>query len=342
MRLEHPEWRSHALWPVLLGCLFLAAPSFAEPIEIPFLSARDLGTTEGPSVFFGDQRSSLRAGRCVVEAIELGGYLPALDAVPALMREPLLSINSVSLLPGDDPLDILDDPALAAPPVLYVHGYNIDFEKGCRRAALLKANAHLEGRLLWFTWPSDGDVANYSRDEADLYWSVPDLADLMIEMSERLGPDTPLDIIGHSLGARGVALAAQQVAFRRPDISLGHVVLVAPDMDFDIFERALPQIHQVSQGITVYVSALDRPLNLSRQVHGYPRLGQADNPFWRLWGVSVVDVSDLEPPTPTGHLYHIHTKAVGDDMDLLLRQNLRPSDRATLTQDTRNVWRLLP
>ena len=40
----------------------------------------------------------------------------------------------------------------------------------------------------------------------------------------------------------------------------GHVVLLAPDMDFGIFERVLPRIRPIVSSITVYVSDEDRPL----------------------------------------------------------------------------------
>jgi esterase/lipase superfamily enzyme len=178
-----------------------------------------------------------------------------------------------------DPAAILDAIEVTAGergPALYVHGYYISFEKGCRRAALLQQNAGLAGRFLWFSWPSDGAAAYYTHDEADLYWSVPDLADTIIALDRRFGSGR-VDVIGHSLGARGVVLALADVASRHPDIRLGHVVLLAADMDFAIFERILPRIRPIATSLTVYARAGDRPLALSAQLHGHPRLGEAGN-----------------------------------------------------------------
>ena len=85
-------------------------------------------------------------------------------------------------------------------PALCVHGYYISYEKGCRRAALRRQNADLVGWFLWFSWPSDGAAAYYTHDGADLYWSLPDLADTIIELERRFGSEN-VDVIGHSLGA---------------------------------------------------------------------------------------------------------------------------------------------
>jgi esterase/lipase superfamily enzyme len=342
--MEHPRRLRTGIAIVfgLLTGLTVATSALADVFEIPFLTTRNIVEANPEITSFGDERSALRAGRCSVGDVELGGYAPDRETVPALVREALLSVNRVSVQDNADPLDVLQDSTLTGAPVLYVHGYNITFEKGCRRAALLQENASLAGRLVWYTWPSDGDVANYARDEADLYWSVPDLAAVMIELAERLAPDTHLDVIGHSLGGRGVALAVQQVALRRPDIALGEVVLLAPDMDFAIFSRALPDLEKVARGVTVYANGGDRPLDVSEQVHGYPRLGQGGNRVDGLGRLELIDVTEQGNATPSGHLYHLHNRQVGADLDNLINHRQRADQRAGLREIGSNAWTLRP
>jgi esterase/lipase superfamily enzyme len=225
--------------------------------------------------------------------------------------------------------------------VLHVHGYYMSFERGCQRAALFQDNANLTGRFLWFSWPSNGALADYLQDESDLYWSVPDIADAIMELERRFGPGV-VDVAGHSLGARGVALALYEVASRAPETRLDEIVLLAPDMDFGIFGRMLARILPITDGITVYVTQGDRPLAISAQLHGYPRLGEAGNAVETLEGVEVIDLSDLPADSPTGHLYHIYSPGVGDDLDQLLNGGLRAADRRNLLQDGPNLWRLQP
>ncbi|NIQ97634.1 MAG: alpha/beta hydrolase, partial [Desulfuromonadales bacterium] len=91
---------------------------------------------------------------------------------------------------------------------------------------------------------------------------------------DRFGPGA-FDIAAHSLGTRGVFLALTQLAGQEhPVVPLvNRLVLLAPDIDAGIFEQHLDRMRPLARHITVYVSANDKPLALSEQVHGYPRLG---------------------------------------------------------------------
>lgn len=308
-------------------------------MEFPFLTLRNRTGSDDPARYFGGERSTLKAGVCRVAEADLGVFAPLAGAAPHFLREELLRVASVQEAAPEAILDGLQAAAGATGPAMYVHGYYIGFEKGCRRAALLRQNADLAGRFLWFTWPSDGAAASYTRDEADMYWSLPDLADTILDLERRFGPDK-VDLIGHSLGARGVMLALAEVAIRRPGTRLRHVVLLAPDMDIGIFERVLPRVRPVAQSITVYVTSGDRPLALSTQLHGYPRLGEAGNDVSGLDGVEVIDLSDLPSAGPTGHLYHIYSQAVGADMQRLLHAGDRADARPRLVAQGDNLWRL--
>jgi esterase/lipase superfamily enzyme len=310
-----------------------------QTLEFPYFTLRNRTDSPDPREAYGGERSDLKAGLCHVGELGLGVLSPLADMVPNFLQEELLRVQSVQEM---DPAAILDGLAATAGergPALYVHGYYIDFEKGCRRAALLQRNATLEGRFLWFSWASDGAAALYTHDEADLYWSLPDLADTIIELERRFGSGT-VDLIGHSLGARGVVLALYEVANRRPDIRLGHVALLAPDMDFDIFARILPRIAPIAESITVYTASGDKSLALSRQVHGYARLGESGNDVSKITGVEVIDLSVSLSDSPTGHLYHIYSSAVGADLSELLNAGKRASARSDLVQKGENLWHL--
>lgn len=322
-----------------------AQPSIAQTglktVEFPYFTQRNRTEAEEPSEAYGGERSTLTAGLCEVIERDLGVLSPLADVAPSFLREELLRVQSVQERTPESILDRLEDSAGAQGPALYVHGYYIGFGKGCRRAALLQQNADLAGRFLWFTWPSDGAAANYTRDEADLYWSVPDIADTILRLEGRFGPGK-VDVIGHSLGARGVVLALAEVAHRAPQIKLGQVVLLAPDMDFGLFQRILPRIAPIANNVTVYATSGDRPLALSAQLHGYPRLGEAGNDVSGLKGVEVIDLSALPSEGPTGHLYHIYSRAVGTDLQQLLNEGKRADARRTLVPAGENLWRMQP
>lgn len=328
-----------ALLSMISGANILSAQETA--LSVPFLTVRDLGTSEGSRTTFGGARSTLRGGRCSLEEFDTGALSDILESGPTFLREQLLTIEDVSVQPPNGLVAEVQSATKGAL-ALYVHGYFIDFDKGFRRAALLQKNAGLKGRMIWFTWPSDGDIANYVQDEADLHWSVPDIASAIIDLNMRSHAAGETDVIGHSLGGRGVALALAEIAFRAPETRLGDVVLLAPDMDFGIFARLLPRIRPIARRITIYVSNEDRPLDLSEELHGYPRLGQAGNDVASLKGIEVVDVSRLPSESVSGHLYHIHNSAVGRDLDLLLNRELGADERPNMEAIGANVWSLAP
>lgn len=317
------------------------AQETADTREIPFLTLRNKTGARDPGAAFGDERSTLGAGWCRVREVDLSLLAPLAQAAPSFLREEFLSVDSVIQTDSAALLDDLQGAMTADAPAIYVHGYYIGFDKGCRRATLLQDNADLVGRFLWFSWPSDGALAYYTHDEADLYWSVPDIADAIIELDRRFGSGV-VDVVGHSLGARGVVLALYEVANRAPDIMLDEIVLLAPDMDFGIFQRILPRIRPIAENITIYVTTGDRPLALSARLHGYPRLGEAGNDVAALGDVEVIDLSDLPNQGPTGHLYHIYSADVGQDLDRLLNDGVHAGARQSLVQTGPNLWRMTP
>jgi esterase/lipase superfamily enzyme len=308
---------------------------------VPYLTLRNRTGDPAPRDFYGEARAPLEAGECVISERSLDMLSPVAEAAPFYIPEEILRLDAVRPRPRAELLDALQAGAEGRGPVLYTHGFFIDFDKGCRRAAVLQESADLEGRFLWFSWPSDGGLLNYTHDEADLYWSVLDLAEVLVDLERRFGPGR-VDVAGHSLGARGIVLAIEDIAARSPEVRLGDVVLLAPDMDFQIFARLLPRIRPIVESVTVYVAAADRPLALSERVHGYPRLGQAGNDVAELDGVEVIDLSDLPVRTPTGHLYHLYNPEVGRDLDRLLNAGLGAAARPGLVRDGPNLWRLRP
>ncbi len=83
-----------------LSAWVLGTASFAQTsqYEVPFLTLRNVATVEGSGVFFGDGRSTLRAGRCIAADVDTGGLAPILEAGPTFIREQLLQIDSVDVL----------------------------------------------------------------------------------------------------------------------------------------------------------------------------------------------------------------------------------------------------
>jgi esterase/lipase superfamily enzyme len=118
------------------------------------------------------------------------------------------------------------------------------------------------------------------------------------------------------------------------------VVLIAPDIDVGIFRQYLPLIRPLARNLTVYVSSNDNPLALSRQLHGYPRLGEAGSHLDGLSGIDIIDLSNIPVRSPSGHVYHLHQSLMTRDLDQLINEDKPAMQRANLRQVGKNRWQL--
>ncbi|MCH2164483.1 MAG: alpha/beta hydrolase [Marinovum sp.] len=307
---------------------------------LPFVTNRNLTGEDDPESYFGDERGSERSGWCHVRQTKVPALSSISEAAPFRIPGEFLKVTDIREALRSEVYSALEAVDIKRAPVLYTHGYNVGFEKGCRRATTLQNNANLKDGFLWFSWPADGIPTNYMRDETDLYWSAPSLADLIAEMSQRFDPQG-INVTGHSLGGRGVALALYVMAAQHPGVALNNVVLLAPDMDFGTFVRILPSIRGLAKRIAIYTTVDDRALEVSERLHGYRRLGQSGNPVELLEGVEVVDISELPIDSATGHLYHIYGARVGNDLDQLLNQGLGAEQREGLRKIGDNHWSMI-
>lgn len=321
----------------ILSLLFIEAARAQETDRsVAYVTIRDRVEHSDGGTIYGDERSDRKAGRCFVDETRFEILSSAAEIAPFRIPEEILSLRAAR----EEPLEVILN-SFEVAPLLYVHGYFIDFDKGCRRASILQKTAELEKRFLWFSWPAEDALFDYARDEVNLNWSVPDIAQMMMELHDRF-QDQDVQVAGHSLGARGVVMALNEVALTRPDIRFENVILLAPDIDFGLFEKLLPRLRNVAHHITVYISDADRALAVSERLHGYPRLGQTGNDVTNLTGVEIIDTSDLPTMSTNGHLYHIYNAEVGIDLNQLIQGSVSAAQRRNLVQAGENLWRLKP
>ena len=311
---------------------------------VPFVTLRNKLPGSGQ---FGGQRGTLHGGICSLSFSPIRVLEDLANAAPFYIPDQKIAIDGITELSIDQLLDTIESSAQTdgGNTVVYVHGYNIDFEKGCRHSAVLQRSLGLNDRLLLFSWPADGNVLKYTWDEADLVWSAPFMADFFEDLVQRSG-SRKIDIVAHSLGARGVFQALTRLASQElGQFKIGELILIAPDIDVDIFNHDLPLLNRVVDRITIYVSENDKALKLSKEVHGYPRLGEAGAALTTFEGVETVDISLISLQRLSGHVYHLSNKEVIDDLVSLLHTKLPADKRPRMQQRNHDgvaYWRLMP
>lgn len=206
----------------------------------------------------------------------------------------------------------------------YIHGFNNSFEYATRRTAQIVHDLDVQGGAtvaplgyqgpdqagssglpvvpVLFSWAASGGTpfsgARYVVDENVAARSSLLLARFLDQLVD-VRPEARLSVLAHSLGSRLLSDALLDIersgGLRR---SIDQVVFAAPDIDAWLFaNRYLDVVVDASDRFTIYCARDDRPIRLSRGVHGgYDRLGGCrDNAVAGLQreGVDVVDASNL-------------------------------------------------
>jgi esterase/lipase superfamily enzyme len=95
---------------------------------------------------------------------------------------------------------------------------------------------------------------------------------------------------------------------------LGRVILVAPDLDVDVFLRQARELSERASVVTVYASAQDRALKASRQMRDEPRVGEGGRVIADLEGIDVVEVDQWRWRWGALHEYHLENESVVEDL----------------------------
>lgn len=191
--------------------------------------------------------------------------------------------------------------------VVFVHGYNTNYEEAVFRIAQLAKGANGMITPVLFSWPSQASVRGYVADRDSVAYARDDLAALLVSL-RRAMPGKRIGLLGHSMGGWLVMEAMRQLRLTGQDVSNIQVGLAAPDIDLDHFRVQMAQIGHLSRPPVIFVSMDDRALATSRRLaEGRQRLGAADvedpkiKDLIRETGVQIIDISSLDSDEPFNH-----------------------------------------
>lgn len=213
--------------------------------------------------------------------------------------------------------------------LLFVHGFNVDFDAAVIRTAQLGLDLPFNGALCCYSWPSQGGIKNYSTDERVNAASVEPFRQFLEELIAGIPADTKLQILVHSMGNRLVLGALEQMAAKPGPIQpIDNLVLCAPDVGLSDFSRLIPSARQLSRRVSLYVGNSDTALLASKALHGEQRIGDAD-PAVVVPGVETIDCSAVELSL-MGHSYYGSNLEVLCDLFSLLKEDLPADQRGWL------------
>lgn len=162
---------------------------------------------------------------------------------------------------------------------IYVHGYDETFQEATGELAELvdeykRRNAQANIMPILFTWPSPGNTADYTGDEANLEWSEQPFREFIDKVAAVKSMDSYIDFVAHSMGSR-YAFAYGSAKSMAPRPVFRNVILSCSDMDYHTAEQKKEDLQRVvERNVYVLTNDSDKPLLTSQVLHGQPRLGR--------------------------------------------------------------------
>ena len=283
---------------------------------MPVFYGTDRNRTDSskPAQFYGLNRGEFEYG---VAQVSLDESKTRLKSVTPLTRELFLEKLNDAL-------------GTTAVPVamVFVHGYNRSFNQTGKLIAEFVENTEFQGLPIIWSWPSSRNPAGYLEDQTNMRWSQPHLSEFLRAVIEDSRAKT-VHLVGHSMGAWGLINAVLHGLLRENiDMSkVGELVLLAPDIDLEIFSRDLaPQLTAAGLSTTLYTSANDKAMASAYALNGYPRAGDSSDGPVIVPGIDTVDATETNNSI-LGHSYFEESDIVSKDIVRLLNERKSASSR---------------
>jgi esterase/lipase superfamily enzyme len=210
--------------------------------------------------------------------------------------------------------------------LVFVHGYHVTFEEAARRAAQFAYDLQFKGRVLLYSWPSQGTLAGYLADEERAFLSASKFASFLKFLQD--GPWKNVHVLAHSMGNRVMLHGLAGGGW--PNSKLGQVVFVAADVYEETFNQLFPAISGNGRLYTSYASRSDRALLVSSILHQARRIGICKEEPFVASGLETVDASKVDTGL-LGHGYFADKASVIDDIAELI-EGRSASQRQSLYQ----------
>lgn len=266
------------------GAAYDASDLSADPTVLVATNRKPVGSgREEP--WFGTERGTLNAARAVMTPPGEGRFSLAsigLDHWKLARVERLADVGDLMRLSPQRDL------------LLYVHGYNTNFESAVLDAVKLSDGIRFRGHTMVFTWPSRAKLLDYGYDRESAMWSRDALERTLDSLLTSPSVGT-IHIVAHSIGTMVTMEALRQLYARHGEAAstrIGSIVFASPDIDMDVFSASVDRIGGLAPKVTIVTATNDRALSVSRWIAGgMTRVGAAEKAQLERLGLRVIDAS---------------------------------------------------
>ncbi len=253
---------------------------------------------------------------------------------------------------------------------LFIHGYNTSFDDAAMTMAEMWHFSGRKGIPIIYSWPAKqyGILKGYAYDRESGEFTIFHLKQFLrnlaaVEDLERI------HVIAHSRGADVLATALRELMLERRGsapasvrvqkipgnriLKMGHIVLVAPDIDTQVAGQryVAENLFNAAEDFTIYSSRRDRALAIVEFIFGSNRIGSLEpRRFTEEEQASIAllpdtDFIDVRIRTDFfGHGYFHKSPEVASDLYFLLIRDQKPGEgyRRALDRVEQNFWRIKP
>lgn len=242
--------------------------------------------------------------------------------------------------------------------VLFVHGYNNDFEDAVAATANIWQATSGSMVPIAYTWPADNPgLFGYFKDRESGEFSIFHLKETLRLLSGVPGL-RKIQLVAHSRGTDVATTALREmiIAARaagqdpRATLKIDNLILAAPDLDFGVVRQRLiaERFGAAFECITVYMNPSDSALGLAQAINSGTRFGRltyADldtterDILNQIGNIYFIDVSGVVDPR--GHSYFRDNPVVLSDIVTLLHTGENPGGpNRALSHTAANFWML--
>ncbi len=220
--------------------------------------------------------------------------------------------------------------------LLFVHGFNVDFESALIRTAQVALDMPFNGAVVCYSWPSHGSVLNYDADAQNNAESVNAFTMFLQQLLADVPPATRVNIIVHSMGNRLVLKGMAQLPLPANGKPIANLALCAPDVSVSHFQKLAPAVVKQCNRVTLYASTSDSALIISKRVNQEQRAGDSHPPLV-VEGIETIDVSAVDFNF-MGHSYYGSNVDVLSDLFRMIKQQRGLETCAYLTRHEAGYW----
>lgn len=331
-------------------------------VEVLFATNRKPAEGQSAGVFGNESDTTIHYGRAEIR-------IPATHTIADVQQPEMQRVLIDERHATVEKVEILTEPEFRAllaqrmagqeqdGATLFVHGMNNSFDSALRQGGTLQFGLNLRQPMIVFAWPTQPSLSidGYRRSQEQVDASA-------VALEKFLEPyrQSHFDVLAHSLGCKVVCRVFDRLLkndiWRTADTELPNVILAAPDVDPQDFNRAFRgELDALADRTTIYVARNDHALVMSDFLNGRPRLGGTITPE-----VAVTELVDLTAGdngrveivdatfvnnARTSHGYFYQSRAVFSDLHNLLRNNLPACERQLLRHEKAreaNYWIIPP